>query len=371
VQLRRASRPIAFLLGVLIFGGVGRARADGILEVRAAYYKERATRVEQPMLDAAFDSGQGGTITAHFLVDSITSASLATGAVNGQFTERRYEVGAGYTQELPAHVKVGADFRYSTESDYFSTWVDVHGEVALLQQNLRLYALLGHSFDSVTNGVAVDQSSIGLPPFEDKLGVNLISVGATQLLTTDLIAGLSYDLGYLDGYQANPYRAVPGGPQPVSERVPRQRTRHAVSAELRGYLPMTRTTAVATYRLYADDWGIVAHTPELRLIQEIVSGLELRLRYRYYTQSKADFYEPVYTQMQLEDLTAFVTEDEKLSAFHTQTLGGQLSVALSTFGIKGAVGGVRVDVIVEHLWQTTTFGDAWAGQLGVTVPFEY
>jgi hypothetical protein len=52
-------------------------------------------------------------------------------------------------------------------------------------------------------------------------------------------------------------------------------------------------------------------------------------------------------------------------------LGGQLSVALSTIGVPGAFGRTRLDFIVEHLWQTTSFGDAWVGQLGLTVPFEY
>ena len=362
---------LALVFAVLAVVRQGIARADGTVEVRGAYYKERSTRVEQPMIDAAFDAGDTGTITAHFLVDSITSASVATGAVNGQFTERRYEGGLGYTRSLAGSVKVGADFRYSTESDYFSTWIDLHGEVALFRQNLRLRLLLGHSFDTITNGVAVDQGSLGLPRLEESLGVSLISVGATHLLAPNLVAALGYDLGYLDGYQANPYRTVPGGPQPVPERAPRQRTRHAISAEIRGFLPATGTTGIATYRLYADDWGIVAHTPEVRVVQQIVPGLDARVRYRYYTQSKADFYEPVYNQMQLDDPTVFVTEDEKLSAFQTHTLGGQLSIALSTFGLSGSVGGTRLDIIVDRLWQTTTFGDAWVGQLGLSVPFEY
>src|SRR5262249_26111632 len=161
---------------------------------------ERSTRVEQPMLDAAFDTTHGGLVAGHILVDSITSASAATGTSGAPFTERRYEAGLGYTQDLPEHIKVGADGRYSTEADYYSTWVDVHGEIALLEQTLRLRLLLGHSWDKITNGVAVDQGALGTPLIEHFLGVNLISVGASQVITPEIVAAIGYDLGYLDGY---------------------------------------------------------------------------------------------------------------------------------------------------------------------------
>ena len=66
------------------------AWADGTLAVRGVYYKERATRVMQPMMDAIFDAGTHGIVTGHFLVDAITSASASSGADNSKpFTERR------------------------------------------------------------------------------------------------------------------------------------------------------------------------------------------------------------------------------------------------------------------------------------------
>ena len=51
------------------------ARADGTLSLRGAYYKERSTRVVQPMLDASLEVGAAGALELHGLVDSITSAS--------------------------------------------------------------------------------------------------------------------------------------------------------------------------------------------------------------------------------------------------------------------------------------------------------
>src|SRR6478672_11067788 len=78
------------------------AHADGALSMRGVYYKERSTRVVQPMLDGMFDVGTRGLVTGHLLVDAITSASASAGAVSPQepFTENRYEAGVGYAHEL-------------------------------------------------------------------------------------------------------------------------------------------------------------------------------------------------------------------------------------------------------------------------------
>jgi hypothetical protein len=365
-------RALALTVCAVLLVVAGSARADGVVEVRGAYYKERSTRVEQPMIDAAFDAGPHGRVEGHFLVDSITSASAAAGAPPGvQFTERRYEGGLGYTQELPGHVKVGVQGKYSSESDYFSKWIAAHGEIALLDQNTTLRVLVGHAFDTITNGIAAEMSAFTTPMREYALDTTLGSLTVSQLLTPQLVASLTYDLMYLKGYQANVYRVVPGGVQPVAERVPDVRVRHAIAAALRTFIPQTRTTAVASYRLYIDDWGIVAHTPELRVVQPIVDGLDLRVRYRYHVQSQANFYKVVYSQAELDDMSTYVTEDEKLSAFTTHTLGAQLSVALRDFGFVGGFGDTRLDLIAEHIWQSTSFGDAWVGELGFSVPFSY
>ncbi len=357
------------LLCALLVLGPSVAAADGLLSFRHAYYKERSTRVQQPMLDASFDAGSA-RIEAHFLVDSITSASAATGAGSVEFNELRYEAGFGYSQQLPGHVRVGGNLRYSTEPDYASIFVGGHGELALFDQTSTLRLFVGGGSDDITNGVAVMMGSLGTPRREEQLATLMGSVGWTQILTPRAVASLTYDVMRLSGYQANIYRVVRGGADPVPERVPDGRVRHAVAGSVRAFLP-TRTTAIAAYRFYVDDWGILAHTPEVRLVQELVPGLDLRLRYRFFAQSAADFYKDVYMQSELTDLAVYVTDDEKLSEFTTHTFGGQVSAALSLFGFRGRLASLRVDAMVERIMQTTSFGDAWAAQVGLTVPFEY
>ncbi|MCX5747412.1 MAG: hypothetical protein NT062_33525, partial [Proteobacteria bacterium] len=79
----------------LAVGAVGTAWADGEVSMRGVYYKERSTRVMQPMLDGMFEAGAHGIVDAHLLVDAITSASSSSGAVDAAFTEQRYEGGLG------------------------------------------------------------------------------------------------------------------------------------------------------------------------------------------------------------------------------------------------------------------------------------
>jgi uncharacterized protein DUF3570 len=369
--LARLLAALATLLATLLASSLP-ARADGFVAVRGAYYKERSTRVEQPMVDGAFDVGPRDRLAGHLLVDSITSASSATGAGGAEFTERRYEGALDVTHELPGRLKLGVEGRYSTESDYFSTWLGAHGELSLFEQTTIFRLLVGHSFDTITNGIAVDTGAIGTPHIQESLDTTLFSLGVTQVLTPRMLAQLTYDLALLEGYQANLYRIVRGGTQPVPERVPDERLRHAVAVAWRYFVPETKTTLALSYRLYLDDWGIVAHTPEARVIQSFLDGrLDVRARFRFYTQVAADFYQPVYTQAELMDPTVWVTADAKLGSYETVTLGGQISMALSAIGWKGAGSDTRLDLVVERVWQDTAFGDAWIGQLGLVVPFGY
>jgi hypothetical protein len=361
MQLMRAA--LVFLAIVL---APALAHAQTSLSMRGGYYKERSTRVIQPMLDASVDATADDHVEFHALVDSITSASASTGSPTGQsFTERRYEGGAGYTRKL-GRLSLGGAFKYSDESDYTSYYGAAHGAIELAQKNTTLGLTVGRGFDTITNGIA---SQFGGAYREEKLQVGLTSLTLTQLVTPTLVAEGSLELADLHGYQANLYRRVTGGTIPAEERVPDLRLRTSLALGVRGFSPVSRTTGVLSYRFYVDDWGIKAHTAEARVIQEITPGLDVRVRYRFYTQNAADFYKPVYTQADIDDTTVHITADAKLSAFHTQIFGLQWTAALSLFGVTGRWGDVRVDAEAERVLQSNAFGDAWTAQLGLVVPF--
>jgi hypothetical protein len=336
--------------------------------MRGAYYKERSTRVRQPMIDAELEAGPRGTVDAHFLVDEITSASSATGNPN-EFTELRWEVGIGYRRELGSG-RAGAAVRYSQERDYVSFFGIANGELDLAEKNTTLRLVLGLGHDEITNGVAVDAGGLGTPRLSEELDTYLGSLTLKQLVSPDLVASLTYDVTLLDGYQANIYRVVFGGMSPVPERVPDRRLRHALFGALRAFACPTRTTAFVGYRFYADDWGIVAHTPEVRLIQDLTPGLQVRARYRFHTETAADFFKDVYSQDEVSN-APYVTDDEKLSAHTTHLFGLQLSSELGLLGVRGTWAAARIDAVVEYMIQSTSFGNAVIASIALAVPIRY
>jgi hypothetical protein len=361
VRLQLTAAAAAVVVGAALLAPAA-ARADGWIGVRGAYYQERSTRVTQPMIDARFDTGPDGRVDAHLLVDSITSASAASGSTV-QWTETRYEAGLGYSH-LVGRLRLGVFGRFSTEPDYVSRFAMLRGELELFQRNTRIAFGAGRGIDDIDNGAR-------LPHREDRLHTGLATVGVTQVLGPRLVASLTYDFIDLHGYQANMYRVVTGGAQPYDERVPRLRLRHAAAGALRGFVRATGTTWLAAYRFYADDWGIVGHTPEARITQDLLPGLDLRARYRFHTQTAADFWQAIYTEAELSDFSRWVTKDEKLSALTTHTVGGQVGATLALFGVAGSLAPARIDVGVERIWQSTSYGHAWVGQVGFSVPLEY
>jgi hypothetical protein len=223
---------------------------------------------------------------------------------------------------------------------------------------------VARGFDTITNGVAAG----GLTPARsESLTSGLTSLSVTQLISPRLVGTLNLDFIDTHGFQANIYRQVSGGPTPVAERVPSLRLRGALFGGLRGYLARSRTTGALGYRFYADDWGVLAHTADVRVIQNLAAGLDTRLRYRYYRQDAADFFSEIYTADQVMSQD-FISEDEKLSAHTTQTFGLQVVVALGFFGVTGSWSEVRFDASVDRILQDTSFGNAWAAQVGLVVP---
>ncbi len=342
------------------------ARADGELSLRGAYYKERSTRVEQPMLDARFDVGEQGELRAHMLVDSISSASVAAGASGTPFDEKRYEAGASYLQTIDI-VRLGGGVRGSTEPDYKSAIASLRGEVALGQRNTILGLNLAGGRDTLSNEGA--QSDI-VEPIEGRLWTAMGSLSVTQVLTPLLVAQATYDLVRLSGFQENPYRSVSAGGTLEAERVPDTRLRQALQGSLRAFVPATRTTLAGGYRFYIDDWGVIGHTPEVRLIQEIVPDLDAHLRYRLHHQSAADFYQPTYPSAD-PAVEPYLTDDAKLSDLTTHTIGVKLDVLASLLGIRGQLGQARAEAMFEYIRQSTYFGNAVAAQIAVTFPLHY
>lgn len=344
------------------------ARGDGTLEMRGIYYKEKATRVVQPMLDATFEVGDEGEADAHVLVDSITSASVAAGTTGEAFTERRWEVGGGYKGRVGESLTIGGSGRLSYEPDYQSFFVSglVARDFAQQTRTLGLGVAVGQ--DRISN-----EGMVGGGPMstriEGDLTTLLASLSYTQVMSRAAVLGVTYDLIFLDGFQENPYRTAITADGLMPERHPDTRVRHAVAGLGRYFVDRTETTLIGSYRWAVDSWDVMAHTPEVRVVQEAGDGLDVSLRYRFHWQSAADFYLRSYPSSDPVEFP-YLTDDVKLSRFTSHTVGMKIGAAGHRFGLGGRLEEARGELVLEYVDQNNRFGNAIIAHVGLLVPFE-
>jgi len=370
------------------------AQADSVV-VRGNYYRDRNTSVIQPEADLSKELPSGTVIGAHYLLDSITSASVAAGAVRDQpFTELRHEAGLRLGQRF-GRALVTASYSYSSESDYRAQTATLSTLVDLFQKNTTLGLTLSYGHNNVfARASATNAIPVG--------GLDTVALILTwsQVLTQTLLFTLSYDFmvsgfGSLDnGYQANPYRPVNLAGSPTREELPFQRQRNAFTLQLNWILPLdsVRVPFIGvrpSYRLYIDDWGILSSTFDLRLSLP-VDPVEFRVTGRYYTQSAASFWSDqgdnvAFYQGQglpcssctLDSSTApgklFYTADPKLSEFRTYYIEARVLLKLRFFRkVSRWLSGGIVEVSYGRLFTERalrkTFGDASVAGLQFEFP---
>jgi hypothetical protein len=126
-----------------------------------------------------------------------------------------------------------------------------------------------------------------------------------------------------EGYLNNPYRSYryvnPGDERLFAlggEVYPRTRTSNAVALNARYFLPY-RAALHGGYRFFTDTWGIGADTFEIGYTHPLGAEWIFEAAYRYYTQSRADFYSDLFER---RDEQNFLARDKELSTFKSQTL---------------------------------------------------
>jgi hypothetical protein len=352
----------------------------GELTLQGNYYWETSTRVVAPEVGLRLTSPDGTTITADYLVDAITSASIAAGVIEDiRFTEVRNQGTITLSRELDlgeAQLRLGAYGRISHEPDYLATGLGVNATLSLNQRSTLITASIGYIHDDVGAvlrgaGTMMPSPGGGNPSNRGRLGalegVNT-SLTVQQILLPNLWLSATYDLVYTQGFLANVYRSVMVQGVLAPEVHPGARTRHAISGRLAYFFEPTRTAIHLMYRSYFDDWELGAVNPEVRLYQEIGDAVTLRARYRFYAQTRSFFWRPV-DMFTSED--PFVTADPKMAAFSSHLLGFRAVVQLEflsgsplSFLSRG-----YFDLSFDYLWQGSRFGDAVIAQSGLHVPF--
>jgi hypothetical protein len=308
-----------------------RSSADAALYVRA---DTNDITVYAPRTHVGAQIGDGLSIDATYAVDAWTGASIdVVTAATTAIHEVRQEVNGGLGYEFK-DVTISGSYRYSTENDYWSNGGVLNVAVDLFENNTTLALSIMGSMDKV--GRAHDPAY--LHKSQDSLGARLT---LTQVLDTKTVLSASAELMRLTGFLASPYRAVGlGGPglcgratgvaptAPIKpsdqapdcfwENHPHERLRTALAVQLRRAFGSYVSMGLG-YRYYFDDWGIGSHTPTLDLSILLGAHGTLSLAYRFYIQSRSDFYEEQYLRPVWS--YRYFTRDRKMSAMSSHHAG--------------------------------------------------
>jgi hypothetical protein len=377
------------VLPLVLLGTAGLARAQDVISIRGKYYKEASTRVLQPTVDISKDLTEKDNLGVHFLLDAITSASVAAGVNTDQpFTEYRTEIGVRYRRRFNSDSTLTSFYRFSDESDYRSNAVGTAYTHELWAKTIKLGLSLAYSFDQ---NDARRNGRLDNP--HGDLNVVTLSPSYSQVLSRTTVLFANYEIAILRGFQQNPYRtvAIEGQPNAVFENHPQSRDRHALGAGVRQFVPRTRTTLGLGYRFYIDTWDIKSHSVEARIYQQLHPDLEARFTYRYYTQT-ASFFAPAFevdpltgvrnpqpyspicppgmAQPANKSCSVYYTADPKMTAFDTHYPELRLVWRLTGLRtITRSLGNSTLDASYGYLVQHNQYGDAHVAQIGFTWPY--
>lgn len=323
-------------------------------------YDGGGVTIDGPSLLVRKKAGKKFSFSGNYYVDSVSSASIDVVTTASPYSEERTQTSLGF-DFLHGDYIMSVGYSQSDENDYsarsyhFGISQTMFGDLTTLS--------LGYSLGDDEVGNNTDDT------FSDELRRQNYRLGLSQILTKNLLMGLSYELITDEGFLNNPYRSVrfvdPNsaiGYSFESEIYPRTRTSDAVALRGRYYLPY-RAALHAEYRFFTDSWGIEAQTAELGYTHTLKSGWIIDFKLRNYSQTSADFYSDLFPREQAQN---FLARDKELSTFDSQTisLGASYDILRKgwSFIDKGSVSVYydRIDFQYDDFRDLTAGGGAGA-----------
>ncbi len=304
----------------------------------ALTWQTQAAVLPQDRSDAMYHSYQGGgmsidgpsillrkkignsvSVSANYYVDTISGASIDVLATASPYEEERTEKSVGVDL---LHEKTLVSFNYtnSLENDFFAE--SYH--LGVSQDFFGDLTTLTLGFSKGNDEIC----RIGDVSFYEKAERQNYRLGLTQIITKNMIVGLSFENIADQGYLNNPYRSVryidptaAKGYQFETEVYPNTRRSNAAAVTANYYLPY-RASVYAEAKLFSDSWGIDANTYKLGYIHTFGDDWIVELRARHYAQEKADFYQDLFSRSAEFNVRA---RDKEMSTFNNLSFGASVT----------------------------------------------
>jgi hypothetical protein len=280
--------------------------------------------------------------SANYYVDKVSSASIDVVTTASPYDEERtqYSVGLDYLHDrwlMNIGLTKSEENDYTAETFSFGVSQDIFGDLTTIS--------LGYSLGDDIVGRRGDAS------FVETVERQQYRLGLSQILTKNLLMGLSFETITDEGFLNNPYRSVRYldgasalGYSYEPELYPRTRTSDAGAVRLRYYLPY-RAAIHGEYRSYADTWDIKSDTFEFGYTHPLESGWVIEAKLRFYSQDKADFFSDLFPRAQYQN---FIARDKELGTFTSQTLRLGMTYDIMRGGWKFVEKGT-VSVFYDHI----------------------
>jgi hypothetical protein len=277
------------------------ARADDSVAYIFENYRENDGRitVETQSGSADQDIGSFGHLSLTGTIDAVAGAT-PTGqpapagsdqVVMSEIHTRRKAWSGGYSEQI-SNVNVDVGFADSRESDYVSSGWSVSTLSDFNEKNT-----------TVRFGVAGtdDRVEVFFTPQQTYLSkdTNDVILGVTQLIDPLTVFTANVSWGRATGYLSEPHKYVSKSIeifqnifllQDFAENSPSERNKGSVYLSLNRAFPAVHGAIEASYRFYADTWGITANTVEADWFQHLGSKVVFGPTLRLYQQGAADFY---------------------------------------------------------------------------------
>lgn len=256
------------------------------------------------------------------LVDGISGASTV---------EFRWSQTSHVTYNHAGNI-VSLGYYTSKEDDYYSAAPMLDLATDLFDRNTTLGVSLSYYDDRFVN------QDVNPPEGSGRKRLTSGQFSITQSLTSLTLVSASVQRIHSWGYLSKPYNPVMVKlEQPIVEDVATNTIRYydqfpevlpddkkalVFAGEIvQGYtfIPDLLGSIRVQYRYYSDDWKLTSHTIDNEWSQYLSESLYLRLRYRYYTQTRAEF---VYQKY--DGSEKYMTSDIKYYPFTSNLVGIKL-----------------------------------------------
>lgn len=276
---------------------------------------------EQKLIDAIIAKGE-------LVYDGISGSSPKGTVVNGkaaltEVKDVRHAINLSLDcQALGQTLSPG--LAYSKESDYQSYGMSLNDAIPFNEKNTILQFGASQNIDSVRHADRINWS--------DKNDSEVI-VGVSQLLTPKTVLEAAFTMGFETGYLNDPYRLAAYQPSylpfsiGIGEVRPDYRTKEVFYTSLTQYFETINGSLEGSYRFHHDSYDIFSQTFELDWHQWVGKHLILEPFVRFYYQTAASFYSPLFA----DPLPQYYSSDYRLSEFYSTDIGIEATVVINDY----------------------------------------